>query len=152
MKIEQVKKILAGIFETITIKEDEEERIIFKPSAMDKTNKEYPVFKAISDAQHNSGLSYDFSYLVADKAVNILAELENWKDDEAITEAIDACIPVYTYDLMKIYQSNNWAVDEANEEFGISNKGTESQAQMAWYKQISEMVASIKENLKEVIS
>ncbi len=122
--------------------------VCFRTEYMNKDNEAYPVQQAVSEAQRKSGLSFDFSYTIAKIACNILADTDDWSDDDVITEAIDGQVPIYTYYIMEIYQSNNWAVDEARQEFGSVDSSKD--AQMAWYSQISQMVANIKENLQEI--
>ena len=147
MKIQEVTKILSDMF----IPRDKGlEGKCFKSEYMNKEHEAYPVQQAVSDAMRNSGLTFDFSYLIAEKACDILVEVDDWEDEDAITESVDAIMPVYTSDLMEIYASNSWAVDAAMEEMG-NGKDSASNAQMAWYMQISQMVEAIKGNLSDII-
>lgn len=150
MNKEKVKKYLASLFTTGKGNNEDDVIIVFQDEYMHRENAEkYAIYKAVSGAQHNSGLSFDFSDEISSRAVDVLVEVDDWEDDDAITEAIDGQIPIYTHDIMKIYQSDSWAVDEARKEFGSDN--SEKDAQMAWYSQIRQMVYVIKENLMEVI-
>ena len=112
-------------------------------------NEKYPIYQAVSEAMRTSGLSFDFSYSVAQKAVNVLTHLEDWEDRDGMnSEYIDSEVPVYNHELMQIYLSDWWAVDEVAEEFGDIHD-TMQGARMAWFKQIEQMVEAIINNLKE---
>jgi hypothetical protein len=125
------------------------EGVCFPSEVMNEDNPRYPIYRAISSAQHDSGLSFNFSYEVASKAVDILTEV-NWDDEDAITEAIDSAIPVYTHELMSIYNDNAWIVDEAVQDLGDGDsEDSAKRAQMGWYRAIGDMVQSIKNNLTD---
>ena len=147
MTKKQVQKILSDMFVPRSNGLDGK---CFRIEYMDKENEAYPIQQAISEAQRESGLSFDFSYVIAKKACDILAELEDWKDEDAITEAVDAIVSVYTHDLMQIYASDSWAVDEAVEDMG-SGGDSITNAQYAWYRQIESMARDITQRLDDVI-
>lgn len=150
MNQKQVRDILRKMFVLRDGKtENDDDSKCFRQEYMQKTASEYPIQEAVSDAMHNSRLSFDFSYIIGEKAADILAEVD-WDDDDAITEAIDSAIPVYTNELMQIYVADNWAVDEAVNEFG-NDEDSSKNAIMAWYSQIRQMVEKIKNNLAEII-
>ena len=146
----QVRHILGKMF---VLREDKKEgdddAKCFRQEYMDENAPEYPIQQAVSNAMGDSELSFDFSYIIGEKAADILAEVD-WDDDDAITEAIDSAIPVYTNELMQIYVADNWAVDEAVNEFG-NDEDSSKNAMMAWYSQIRQMVEKIKNNLAEII-
>jgi len=149
MNKETVKKYLSEMF----VPRDEPlEGVCFRSEFMNKEHHEaYPIQRIISNAQRESGLSFDFSYEIASRAVDVLSNVDDWEDDDAITEAVDSSVPIYTYDLMKIYASDSWAVDETREEMGTA-ENSEKQAQWAWYAQIESMVQSIKSKVEEIIN
>jgi hypothetical protein len=158
MNKSELLKLLPNLFYSKKI-EDEVERICFTDSYMNRENiNEYAIYKAVSEAQHNSGLTFDFSYEVASRAVDVITtlidqyddDLANLEDSDNITEAVDGIIPVSTHDLMQIYQSNSWLVDEARQELG-NDGDTTQQAQQAWYKAINDMVHAIIPALQELI-
>lgn len=142
----ETKKLLAGLF--TTIKADEGERIVFSGEYMNRDNAEkYALYEIVSGAMHESGLTHGFSYEIGSRAVDVVADLEDMKDDDAITEAVDAIIPVYISDLMEIYQANSWAVDESREEHGSADSAKD--AALAWYSLIDNMTRNIIEKLSE---
>jgi hypothetical protein len=146
MNTEAIKNMLDGIFTTVK-KDNGEVQICFQDHAMKPESGLYPIYQAISKAQQDSGLTFDFSYEVAKKAVDILAEAELWED---LTPAIDSAVPIYNGELMTIY-ANDWnAVDEAVEELGGGDSVKNAQA--GWYMAIENMVHAIKENLSELQS
>ena len=142
------REVLARLFET-SKRENGEEYIHFRLDVMDKENEAYPVYQAVSDAAYNSGLSHEFSYEITSHACDILAEAEDWDNDDDITERVDSAVPVYTSELMQIYTADSFAVDEAADEYGNEGDSTK-RAQMAWYSQIRDMVSSIRANLETV--
>ena len=100
--------------------------------------------------QHDSGLTFNFSYKVMDKALNVLSDLNDWKNDDELCEAIDGCVPVYNSELAEIYASNSWMVDEAIKELGPGEDSMKNAA-YGWYKAISDMAYSLKNKLDEMI-
>ena len=156
MTKEKLEKILSNLFE-IAHKDTDNERIVFKQSSMKKENiDEYAVYQVVSDVMHNSGMSFNFSYEVANKTVDVITTLSdqydgNWDNDDAKTESIDAIIPVYTHDLMQIYQDNSWLVDEAMSEYGTPGNDSNKNAAMGWYHAISNMVNELIPKLEELI-
>ena len=149
MELKNIKEYLPKVFEIVD-KDQNTERIVFNSDVMSKENINYPIYRAISDAQHDSGLSFNFSYEIASRAVDILSEIDDWNDDDAVTEAVDSSVPIYNNVLMKIYQSDHWAVDEAVKEMGIGDDSIKN-AQYGWYMQIEQMTEAIKSNLLELV-
>jgi hypothetical protein len=149
-KLNDIKQVLNNIF-VLVDKDTKDERYCFMQEIMNKEDKNYPIYRAISEAQYKSGLTFDFSYEIAVKAVDILSELEDWDDDAIITEAVDSSVPIYTNELMKIYQGNSWAVDEAVDNIGGSGEDSEQRAKYGWYEQIEQMTEAIKANLLELV-
>ncbi len=148
MKQKKMRDILARLFET-SKRDNGEEYIHFRTDVMDKASDAYPVYQAVSDAAYDSGLSHGFSYEISSRAADILAESEDWDNDDDIIEAVDSSCPIYTGEIMQVYISDSWAVDEAGEEYGNEGDSTK-RAQMAWYMLIRNMVQSIRTNLEAI--
>lgn len=110
------------------------------------------VQEIVSKAQQDSGLTFDFSYTIASDAVDILAELEDWNDEDAIAQAVDGAVPIYYHDIAKIYLANWGAVDEYRDEVGASTPSDcMKDAQGAWYNEIQKMVQAIKQGATELL-
>lgn len=146
MNKSEIKDILSRLF---VPRSEGLEGVCFRDEYMDKANKAYPVYQAVSDAQRESDLTFDFSYNIANRAVDILSELEDWENDD-ITEAVDASCPIYTAEIMAIYQGNHWAVDEAIQELG-SGEDSLKNALYGWYRQIEQMTEAIRSKLAEIV-
>lgn len=118
---------------------------------MDKTNAAYPIYEAVSTAAYNSGLTHAFSYEIAKRAADILAE-NDWTDDDLdATDAIDAAVPIYTAELMTMYAHNWDAIDAANNETGTPTVYDSVQAaRVGWYSAIDSMCRAIIENLNKL--
>ncbi len=153
MKIE--KELLEKLFTTV---DKEQDKITVPCFASDyfgeftntgDENYKYPYYRAVTDAMHDSGLSHNFSYEIASRAVDILLSVEDWKDETAMQEAIDGSVPVYTWDIMQIYINDSWAVDEAVTEMGYANNTSEGRAKIGWYYVIENMVEAIITNFKK---
>lgn len=120
---------------------------------MKRENKAYPIYQAVSEAQRASGLSFNFSYDIADKAVDVL--LENWDDAnsdnyDSIVDAVDGAVPVYNSDLVKIYLSDWDVADDAMEEYGGEGDSLD-RARHGWFRAIESMVYAIRDNLAEIV-
>jgi uncharacterized protein YqkB len=129
-------------------------RIVFADSYLgaDQGTDEYAIQRAVSDAMHNSGLSFDFSYSIAGNATDILAELEDWNDEDALHEAIDSYVPIYYHDIAKIYLADWGTVDEWRDEIGATTPSDcMKDAQGAWYNEIQKMVQAIRSNVTEIL-
>ena len=115
---------------------------------------EKSVQQLVSKAQQNSGLTFDFSYTIASDAVDILAELEDWEDDDAIAQAVDQAVPIYYHDIQKIYAGNYGAVDEWRDEVGGGSTPSDcmKDAQGAWYHEIEKMVRVLRDALGDLIT
>lgn len=155
MTKEKAKNILAGLFVPRGKDKDGEQLdgVCFKSSAMDKDNAdEYAIYNAVSDAMQESGLTHSFSYEIASAAVSVLVEAEDWSQDgqDDINELIDSSVPVYTNHLTEIYRFDSWAVDDARQEFGVTEDSA-SDAARAWYQQIYTMTGVIQANLEKLI-
>ena len=154
MTIQEAQNLLRRLFEPLDRDKPADERrdgVCFTREALSDDGGElHDVQQIVSRAQQDSGLSCEFSYRVADKAVDILCEIEpeEWSSDDFI-EAIDSAVPIYTGELMEIYQSNAWIVDEAVKEIGNADSTTNAQA--GWYKAITDMVYAIKNGLDNII-
>lgn len=123
MTQERAKELLNKLF--ITKKRDNGEEFICyndegdKLGAFEKGTDLNLLYEAVSGVMFNSGLSHGFSYEIASRAVDIVAEMEDITDgEEDLTEAIDGAVPIYTFDLMEIYKADSASVDEAAEEYG----------------------------------
>lgn len=155
MNIETIKKLLADVF---VPRAEGLEGVAFRAEYMDKNNLsspldegKYAIYQAISEAQRESGLTFDFSYDVAKRAVDALLSVEDWDDDEALFEAADRETPIYNAELMEIYQANWWAVDEARADGGQEMDSVRA-ASVAWNMRIVGMILAIKENLSKLIN
>lgn len=149
MDQQKVRNILANLFKT-SKREDNEEYIHFNTDYMRRENTDsYAVYQAVSNAGFESGLTHSFSYEIMSRAADILADLADWNDDDAIIEAVDQGVPIYTNELMQIYVSNSWAVDEAAEEYGSEGDSTD-RARWAWGSQIRSMVYAIRTNIAAI--
>ena len=153
MKNEKIMEILPRLF--VPLKKgpgssEDGEGVCFRSEYMREESEAYAIYKAVSDAQYKSGLTFDFSYDVANRAVDVLCEVEDWDNNDAISEAVDSAVPIYTGEIMKIYQANSWAVNDSNEEYGKEGDVTQ-QGMMAWYLQIYAMVRAIKDGLHELV-
>ena len=148
MKKEEALKYLGSLF--VVRDEKEEPKVLcFRSEYMNKENPAYPIYEAVSDAMYDSWLTHSFSYQIASPAVDILTEVEDWEDEDALREQIDSYTPIYNGEITEIYSDNSWAVDEARQEFG--SQDSIQDAQMAWYQQIEQMVSAIKSKLEDLI-
>ena len=107
------------------------------------------IYNAVSKAQRESGLSYDFSYVIGEKAVDILTEVEDWKNEDTLHDYIDQAVPIYTHEVMAIYTNDAWQVDEAVNEYGNDTMESEARAKLGWYMAIENMTHAIISNLTE---
>lgn len=109
----------------------------------------HAIYESVSNAQRESDLTFDFSYKVAEKAVNILQELKDFEDiSDNIHKLIESEVPIYNGEVMDIYTSDSWTIDEGRESGMINNEGdTMTQAQDAWRNQIYNMVYAIADSL-----
>ena len=149
--LNEIQEALNDVF-VLVDKDKPTERFCFSNEYMKTENTvPYSIYQAISDVQQASGLSFDFSYVIAKKAVDILAELEDWDNDDAIAEAVDGSVPIYTNELMTIYAHNGWAVDEAEAELGFGGDTSMDRAKGGWYLQIQQMTQAIKTNLLKLV-
>lgn len=145
------KKDQKALYELFTtIQADDGERIVYSKKYLyaERGTYERYMYETVSNIAHASDLTHDFSYEIMSRACDVLAELDDPNDEDAISEAADAIVPVYTHDLMQIYASNSWAVDEACEEYGTSGDST-NRAQMAWYVLIDRVARDIQAALTD---
>jgi hypothetical protein len=145
--MKEIQKKLAGIFTTVK-RDNGDEFTTFTQESMRSDSELYPIYIAISTAQRESGLSFDFSYKIAELAVDILAECENWENSDQTDELIEQAVPIYTSELMEIYANDSWAVDEAIESMGGAELDSVARARVAWYYAIQGMLGAIANNLK----
>ena len=124
--------------------------VCFNDKYMDSKNVEkHSIYNIVSNIQRDSGLSFDFSYTIGNIAVDILTEVD-WNNDDAINDAIDQAVPIYTHEIMEIYEANSFIIDEACEEYGNSNPmNSEERAIIGWYHAIQNMVMEIISKLGE---
>lgn len=125
--------------------------VAFRSEYMKEGSEAYRIYDIVSQAQHESGMTFDFSYVIAKSVCDILSNLDDWDDDDDLGDAVDAEVPVYSSELMEIFESNSWAVDEAIEEYG-KGADVEKDASAAWYSLIRTMVIVIRDGLQEIIS
>lgn len=125
------------------------EGVAFNLDYMDKNNEElYTIYTEVSDAQRESGLTFGFAYEIGSRAVDILQEVD-WNDEDAIREAIDQAVPIYTNELMTIYLGDYSVIDEMEEVWGNSCDCV-SRAQRGWYYAIENMLQAIKSKLEAI--
>ncbi len=149
----QVKKYLSTLFvpRAADLKGN-----AFRSEYMDKAHAAHSIYQAVSEAQRLSDLTHDFSYEISERAVDALLSADNdygakdWNDDDNLQECTDGQVPCYTGELMEIFQSNSWAVDEAVNEFGHGENST-SDAGLAWERQIQQMAFAIRTALNDLI-
>lgn len=149
MNIEQIKTLLHGVFVPRT---PPLEGVCFASDYMIEANiDKYEIYKAISNVMHNSGLTFNFSYEVAQKAVDIIiACIEDGKseNEDFVSEQIDNAIPVYNNELMIIYANDYSIVDSAVEELGAGDSIENAKA--GWYVAIRGMVEEIRMKIEEI--
>lgn len=146
---EAIKNQLSGLFGVIKkVNNSDVDVICFDTDYMNPANKNYSIYKIVSAVMQSSGLSHNFSYEVASRAVSVLAECQDINNDNELQEAIDSACPIYTNEIMTIYMYDHNAVDEAVAEMG-SGKDSEHNAKLAWYLEIQKMVFAIKNKLTE---
>ena len=149
MNKQKIQKTLSELFTTVK-KNGSDDVTCFNDDAMTEGNEAYPVYKAVNKAMFDSNLSFNFSYEIATRAVDVLTESEDWEDEDALNEAIDAICPIYTYDIMRIYTADSWAVDEAVDELGQGGDSSKN-ALYGWYNLITAMAYAIKSNIEAII-
>jgi hypothetical protein len=125
--------------------------VYFSSEFWDDTAPNHKIFLAVRDAQIESELTFHFSFQIASRAANILADCEDWDDPDQISEAVDAAVPVYNYELAGIYAQNSHVVDTACKELGGWDKNSMERAALGWYYAIDNMVHAIAKNLKAII-
>ena len=104
------------------------------------------VREKLLQCQHDSGLSFEFSYIIAEKACEVLTNATRYVD---ISDNIDGVLPIYTSEIMKIYLANSHIVDEGVEELGDPQGGSsEQRALLWWYNAIDAMSHSIADALE----
>lgn len=146
MNKENIKDILSKLF---VPRAEGLEGVAFRSEYMKSDSDAYEIYNIVSDAQRSSGLSFDFSYKIASIAVEILSSAADWEDEDSMRQAIDYSVPIWTSELMEIFKQDSWAVDDARKEYG-PGQDTTRDAQMAWYFQIEQMAAIIKNGLDEL--
>lgn len=141
------KEALRAMF-TTSKRENGEEYIHFTTEAMDKTNPLYPYYRIVSDAMHESGLTHDFSYEIASRAVDAIVENEdNEGDADDLYDLIDSYVPIYNADLMQIYVDNWSAVDEACDDMGHDSGDSIDRARIGWSRAINDIASAILSGL-----
>lgn len=148
---EKYKALLSDIFvprNDIRGNTDPDKGVAFSQSSFDVSHPLSPIREAVSNAMHDSGLTHNFSYEIANIAVDILAGDRDWNDNDELCEAIDNCVPVYNSTLMTIYLDNWNSVDEAVKDMGGESDGAVRNAQKGWYLEIQAMIDAIKHNLE----
>lgn len=146
MNKETIQKYLGKLF---VPRSNGLEGVCFRSEYLDKSGGENPVYRIVSDAMHDSGLSFEFSYEIASRAVDILAGQDDW---EEISEAVDSSVPIYNNEIAEIYNANAWAVDDAINELGTGNDADSIQrAALGWYYAIDNMTRSIASKLEDIV-
>ena len=155
MKTKQVQDYLSTLFVFRDGKSDNDfDSLCFNAAYMAPEHEAYSIYEAVSAAQRDSGLSYGFSYEIASRAVSILSELDAIYDSnamyDAISEAVEAAVPIYTNKLMEIYKHNPAAVDEACEELCLCDGDSATRASTGWYVYIERMTRDIAQKLSRI--
>ena len=139
---------LSKLFTVKKFEDTGEERIIYRDEFIhgDAGTPERALYELVSDTMYKSDLSHDFSYEVASRAVDIIAE--HYIEDECdhysdFEEHIESSVPVYNYDLLKIVNCNQYhLLDEAREVHG-NDIDTITACSIAWHNQIDLAVNQI---------
>lgn len=135
------------VYKEVVYKEDID-RIVYNDKYIlaPEGTTERALYELVSDIARDSGMSFDFSYRIMDKACSIVADylMDSDGDDDDIFELVDNAVPVYNHELMAIYQNDWEIVDEANEELGGEGDSV-AHAQRAWYYVIERMVSEVRD-------
>lgn len=109
----------------------------------------------MSDVASNLDVTHDFSYEIVSRAVDVLAEAYKNAEDisdidiEDFQEPVDAIVPVYTYDLLKIATVGNYEhIDEAREVFGNELLTAEA-CSIAWFSLVENATQQIHEAIMD---
>ena len=112
---------------------------------------EHDLYEIVSDIARGLGVTHSFSYEIMSRAVDVLAEAYNNADNmemfdvDNITEDIDAIVPVYTHDLLKIANPGDYHhIDEAREVHG-NELDTIQACAAAWYSLIDNATRQLHE-------
>ena len=128
------------------------ERIVYSDKYIlaKKGTNEHDLYEIVSDIAHKSGMSYNFSYEIMSKACDIVADysFDSKYAEDDLVEMIDNAIPVYTNELMTIYQQNWHLVDDANEELGGEGDSV-VHAQRGWYYILETTTRELAEKVPE---
>ena len=141
---------LAKLFTVKKFEDTGEERIIYRDEFIhgDAGTPERALYELVSDTMYKSDLSHSFSYEIASRAVDIIAE--HYIEDECdhhsdLEEHIESSVPVYNYDLLKIVNTCDYSlIDEAREVYG-NDIDTMTACSIAWHNQIDLAVNQILE-------
>jgi hypothetical protein len=149
MKKERMIELLPKMF-----KRDERERLrLSNEFFSSETTRDHAVLiDIVGNTMLGSKLSADIAYEVTSRALNILAEVKDWENKDAIEKAIDRMLPVRPVDIMKIYLLDWQEVDKAEEEYGREAlKNSKQRAMCAWSRLIRLMVEELKKQFTEII-
>jgi hypothetical protein len=158
----QYREHLARVFTTMQAPEGT--RIIFHDEYLraKEGTEEHAIYRAVSDAQRDSGLGFSFSYNVAYKAVDALCEVLGYYDtpEEALEDgrgvmqdAITAQLPYMNAELAEIVQDvNAWDIveDALASASGSDDCKLASVLTYAWERAIENMARDILANLAKV--
>lgn len=143
MTQEKTKELLTKLFNTGK-RDNGEDFICFTDACFEGGTKLNNMYYTVKNVMRESGLTHEFSYQIASRAVDILAGLDDWENEDKrddFLEAVDSAVPIYTDKIMEIYLSNSESVDEAEAELGGTN--AEQRARNAWYMLIERMTSEI---------
>lgn len=146
--------MVGDLFTTMML-DDQTERIIYNKAYINAENDtvEHELYQLTSNIAHNSGLSFDFSYEIMQRACAIVAELPIWNgddidSDDGIHEAVDNAVPVYNAELLKIANMHDYhLIDEAMSEHGAAD--IIGACSVAWYNAIYSAVYEIVETIED---
>jgi hypothetical protein len=163
MTKEKAREHLSRVF--TTIQAPEVERIVYADAYIHakEGTEEYEIYSAISDASHDSGHGFAFSYSVAERAVWAIIEaidnaedgdtLENVLESDNLHEAVSANLPYMNAELAEIVADvHSWdVVEEAMATANGSDDYTlASVLTYAWQQSIDSMARAILTNLAKV--
>jgi hypothetical protein len=161
MTTEEIREGLSTLFTRIDAPEGE--RIVF--SNTDELHNEGALYKIVSKAQHDSGHGFNFSYTIAEKAVDAVieafdnSECKTWAefvsgdDDGELSDAITAQLPIMNSELALIVSDiNSWdRVEEALQgASGTDDCYLANVLTYAWEQSIRDMAQAIMMALEEL--
>lgn len=154
MNKERLDNAIAGVFAVLD-EGTRDERIAFTQEALksDGSSDIAILGRLVSDVMRESGLSFNFSYTVASKALDAIASVESLDDNDALQEAFESTIPFYTPEVMQLMQQDWNLVDDIIESMGAASAddgGIVVTVQRAYGNAIVAMGEAILERVKDL--